>query len=82
MHLIQVLLFCILSGAAWATPILDHLKCEPEGTYIIRDLSDCGALMHCHQGKRDVMVCSPDTHYSIALGEALFLCNFLALTKI
>ena len=36
---------------------LDEVECEDSGTYIVRDLYDCGKFLHCHEGKRDIMVC-------------------------
>ena len=58
--------------ASSSSDILEQLSCEPTGTYILRDSADCGTLMHCHEGRADVMVCSPDTHYSVELGTCVF----------
>ena len=54
-----ILLATVLSshGKVVSKSGLDEVECEDSGTYIVRDLYDCGRFLHCHEGKRDIMVC-------------------------
>ena len=55
--LLAILLAISSHGKVVSKSGLDELGCEESGTYIVRDLYDCGKFLHCHEGKRDIMVC-------------------------
>merc|ERR1719220_1458578 len=72
--LLVILLATVLSshGKVVSKSGLDELGCDESGTYIVRDLYDCGKFLHCHEGKRDIMVCHGETHYSVTLERCVW----------